>query len=198
MSGANKRIRKLAAPTREEVEIADLRAQLQQAHTQWETANAHAKGEGQCFTSGPQCIGCQLRQAQETIEGMRRDGCAAVGLVQNIFNGLTAEGVPTEPTIREMAGACARLLSEVSQCNHKTKRDAAIKRRERLWQLYRNTLERVRRQKQRAEAAEALLKEVAGALQYDGKTLTVYDSLPDILRRIPAEAQARQKEDSDD
>ena len=47
---------------------------------------------------------------------------------------------------------------------------------------------------ERAEAAEALLREVAGAIQYDGKTLTIYGNLPDVLQHILAETQERQED----
>lgn len=58
-------------------------------------------------------------EAEETINEMRREGCAAVGLVENIFNGLTAIGIPDDLILKQMADACAKLLFEVTRCEHK-------------------------------------------------------------------------------
>ena len=62
--------------------------------------------------------------ALQTIEGMKQEGCAAVGLVQNIFNGLTSKGIPGDPVLKEMADASAKLLLEATRCECKAERDA--------------------------------------------------------------------------
>lgn len=68
--------------------------------------------------------------AEKQVEAMQQEGCAAIGLVQNIFNGLTspsAIGPGASLSIQqEMAAACAKLLTEATQCNHE--RDAAEQR----------------------------------------------------------------------
>ena len=38
---------------------------------------------------------------------MRAEGCAAVGLVENVFNGLTAKGKPSDIVLAQMAEAAA-------------------------------------------------------------------------------------------
>lgn len=58
-----------------------------------------------------------LLQAQ--VDGMREEGCAALGLVENIFNGLTAKGKPSDIILAQMAEAAAKLLAEATPCGHK-------------------------------------------------------------------------------
>lgn len=61
----------------------------------------------------------QVEEAEERVLGMQEEGCAALGLVENIFNGLTAKGKPTEPMPAQIAEAIATLLTEATPCGHK-------------------------------------------------------------------------------
>lgn len=61
----------------------------------------------------------RLRAAQELIEGMQAEGCAAMGVLENIFNGVTAQGIPADPTLKRVADVAARTLFEVPYCDHK-------------------------------------------------------------------------------
>lgn len=60
-----------------------------------------------------------IERLEGEIEGMQAEGCAAMGALENIFNGTTAEGVPTDPTLQRVADVAARALFEVPPCDHK-------------------------------------------------------------------------------
>ena len=136
----------------------------------------------------------QLREAQEerheTVNKLtlaRENGCKAWEAAVDIAK-LSAHYYQSWKAI------CLQLSAEAHDL--KAERDAAIERGAMLYR-YASALEcTLWSWVERAEAAEALLQEVAGAIQYDGKTLSIYNSLPGVLQRIPAEAQA--KETSDD
>ncbi len=61
----------------------------------------------------------RIARLQERVDGMREEGCAALGLVENILNGLTTRGRPTDPVLAQMAEAAATLLHEATPCGHK-------------------------------------------------------------------------------
>jgi hypothetical protein len=61
----------------------------------------------------------RVEEAERHVNGMREEGCAALGLVENIFNGLTAKGKPTDPVLAQMAEAAAKLLLAATPCGHK-------------------------------------------------------------------------------
>ena len=61
-----------------------------------------------------------LAYAQETIDGMRAEGCVARGTLENIFNGATAAGVNHgDPTIARITSEAASTLVDVPVCEHK-------------------------------------------------------------------------------
>ena len=60
-----------------------------------------------------------VEEAEAQVSGMQEEGCAARGLVENIFNGLTTRGTPVDPVLAQMADATAKLLVEVTVCKHK-------------------------------------------------------------------------------
>ena len=68
---------------------------------------------------------------EETIDGMRREGCASIGLVENIFNGLTTPPVIGQGASlriqQEMVDACANLLVEATACDHKERAESVEK-----------------------------------------------------------------------
>ena len=61
----------------------------------------------------------RVEEAEAQVSGMQEEGCAARGLVENIFNGLTTRGTPVDPVLAQMADATAKLLVEVTVCEHK-------------------------------------------------------------------------------
>ena len=72
----------------------------------------------------------RVEEAEAQVSGMQEEGCAARGLVENIFNGLTTRGEPVDPVLAQMAEAAAKLLFEVTPCNHKAlaeRRKVALK-----------------------------------------------------------------------
>ncbi|KKN16458.1 hypothetical protein LCGC14_0975670 [marine sediment metagenome] len=61
----------------------------------------------------------ELMACEAQVSGMQEEGCAARGLLENIFNGLTTRGTPVDPVLAQMAEAAAKLLVEVTVCKHK-------------------------------------------------------------------------------
>lgn len=58
-------------------------------------------------------------EERETIDEMRAEGCAAAGVLENIFNGVTAEGVNhSDPTIARVAMEASLALVSVPRCEH--------------------------------------------------------------------------------
>ena len=70
-----------------------------------------------------------LAASREEVDMMRREGCAAIGALANIFNGLSSptaleSGIP--PSLaKEMAGAAANTLALAERCNHAELLDAS-------------------------------------------------------------------------
>ena len=60
----------------------------------------------------------KLTTAQDIIDGMREEGCAAVGLLENIFNGLTSDKILEHPILTEMTEAIADVLVSAKRCDH--------------------------------------------------------------------------------
>ncbi len=61
----------------------------------------------------------RVEEAEQQVLGMQEEGCAALGLVENIFNGLTTDGTPSNPKLALMAEAAATLMVEATPCGHK-------------------------------------------------------------------------------
>ncbi len=67
-----------------------------------------------------EAVQLELTDVQETIDAMRAEGCAAAGVLEDIFNGVTAVGVNHgDPTIRKVAEKAAVALTDVPRCEHK-------------------------------------------------------------------------------
>ena len=102
----------------------------------------HPKGGMMCWHKKGECPNDSLRaenarlqtrveEAEAQVSGMQEEGCAARGLVENIFNGLTTRGEPIDPVLAQMAEAAAKLLVEVTTCDH----EALAERRKKALQL---------------------------------------------------------------
>ena len=53
------------------------------------------------------------------VEATRAELCQTVGAMENIFNGVTAEGVPTNPILVKVADIASSLLVDPKGCEHK-------------------------------------------------------------------------------
>ena len=103
---------------------ASLQAQLREVTEERDSAQEAVARQNDQWKAMYANLEAERDAAIEQVEGMQREGCAAIGLVENIFNGLTLRGVPDDPTLREMADACAALLVEATQCDHKERAEA--------------------------------------------------------------------------
>ena len=54
-----------------------------------------------------------LSKLEKELEQLRGDICIALSALENIFNGLTSEGVPKNKKLREMADLAAKVLVEL-------------------------------------------------------------------------------------
>lgn len=55
----------------------------------------------------------------DNIDGMREEGCAAQGALEEIFNGVTAGGMPHSKLVQRVADIAAEVLAMVPVCEHK-------------------------------------------------------------------------------
>ncbi len=67
-----------------------------------------------------------------TIVAMREEGCAAMGVLQNIFNGVTAGGVPHSKLVKRIAEEAANALVDVPPCYHKERFGEQVEKADRL------------------------------------------------------------------
>jgi len=96
---------------------------------------------------------------QAQVEGMQEKGCTALGLVENIFNGLTSEGKPTDPKLAQMAEAAAVLMTEATPCGHK-----ALAEREALRGLAAKLAQRLQEAKDRKVLLNGMTQEQKAAI----------------------------------
>ncbi len=57
------------------------------------------------------------------VEAMQEEGCAAMGALQNIFNGVTAGGMPHSKLVKKVADVAADVLVFPAPCEHKEEVD---------------------------------------------------------------------------
>lgn len=58
------------------------------------------------------------------VEAMKAEGCQAVGVLEDIFNGVTANGEPIDPTLAKVATIAASALIDPQPCDHKARNRA--------------------------------------------------------------------------
>lgn len=56
---------------------------------------------------------------ENVIDGMRREGCAAMGALENIFNGVTAGGMPHSKLVKRVADVATEAILDTTGCQHK-------------------------------------------------------------------------------
>lgn len=61
----------------------------------------------------------QATRFGEQVEGMRKEGCAAMGALENIFNGVTAGGMPHSKLVKKVADVATEALIDTTGCDHK-------------------------------------------------------------------------------
>lgn len=66
-------------------------------------------------------IAADLDRAEAKVKGMIEEGCTAVGVLENIFNGVTAEGAPTDLILKKVADIAADVLVTAARCDHKAR-----------------------------------------------------------------------------
>ena len=71
------------------------------------------------------------KQLQETINVMRAEGCAAIGILERIFVGLTARTSPDAAVLKEMVEVAAETLATAAQCDHLAENERLYARLER-------------------------------------------------------------------
>lgn len=65
-------------------------------------------------------------ELSEQIAGMKAEGCAAQGALEEIFNGVTAGGVPHSTLVKRIAEITAEALAEVPVCDHKAQAEEMV------------------------------------------------------------------------
>lgn len=68
----------------------------------------------------------------EQVDAMRREGCAAMGALENIFNGVTAGGMPHSKLVKRVADVATEALILCVPCEHREAMVAAEAEVERL------------------------------------------------------------------
>lgn len=56
---------------------------------------------------------------QDTIDAMKAEGCRAMGALENIFNGVTACGMPHSKLVKKVADVATDALVLCAPCGHK-------------------------------------------------------------------------------
>ncbi len=91
-----------------------------EAIDKWDTVFREMEGLASTFLEERNEAQLELTDAQETIDAMRAEGCAAAGVLENIFNGMTAVGVNHgDPTIAKATSIVASAIVDVPRCEHK-------------------------------------------------------------------------------
>jgi len=118
----------LAALTDEQRE--DCHSALTHPHCKWTAdavaaiyaALADARLELQQAKDSRDGFACDLDHAESEVAAMREEGCAAIGTLENVFNGLTSPDAIENGVNRElaqkMASAAATTLAGAERCGH--------------------------------------------------------------------------------
>ena len=66
-------------------------------------------------------------QLQKTVDAMQAEGCAAIGVLERIFVGLTAQTSPDAAVLKEMTEVAAETLATAAQCDHKAENERLLR-----------------------------------------------------------------------